>query len=113
MKTIIFLLLISFFNFGNNSNINYLKNVRHGQTLHSIESYFPNYHFKFYKKNEQLEISFAMLGYWEKAEGNVLWFMNDTLCEIILFKNLNEYTNFITNPEENFNIVIKEENLKL
>jgi hypothetical protein len=122
MKTflIIFLFFQCFFALAQSSVnsqpllINYKlpEDVRFGENYYDILREYPDYHFKFYKKSEE-KFSFAMLGYWYNKNGCVLLFNNDVLMHVYDFVNLNEYLDFITNPDEMDNIQIISENLIL
>ena len=112
MKTLIFLFVMSMFNF---SAVNSFvpKDVKKGEKLMVVEKKYPNYHFKFYKKAGEVKFAFSMLGYWGSKEGCVLQFTNDTLMCITTFKNYKQYEEYITNSNEITNITINEKNLML
>lgn len=120
MKAIVF--LISFFVFNVSIPNNVTKSsipddIEIGETIQNVEKCYPNYHFKFYKyincetKGEKELATFAMLGYWNKDEGCVLLFTNDTFIASNQFKKINDYEEYITNPDENQNIQIIADNL--
>jgi len=87
-------------------------NVNVGESFQNIEKSFPYYHFKFYKKSDK-DMSFAMLGYWNKNEGCVLQFNSDTLVGKFQFLDFQKYEEYITNKKENDYIVINQKNINL
>ena len=87
------------------------EDVRLGENYYDVLKEYPDYHFKFYKKEEKSDFPFAMLGYWYNERGCVLLFSNNVLMHVYDFVNLDEYLIFITNPNEIENIQIISENL--
>lgn len=88
---------------------------KEGTPMQDVLTTCPDYHFMFYKKTRegfQTEMTFGMLGYWNQSErkGYVLQFTGDKLVGRYDFDKFKEYSKFITNPEENENITIR--NLK-
>jgi hypothetical protein len=114
MKTLVFLFLAATLNYSSP------KEIPMGEKFKKIERMFSDYHFKFYKevttKSEAYPsppMCFAMLGYWNKTEGYVLVFSDDVLVLTVIFTNLNDYKEYITNTNEEKNITIKSKNLIL
>ena len=96
-----------------NNNDNPIS-LKEGTPMEYVMSQYPDYHFKFHKvlhDSPSYEMGFGLLGYWKDNKGYVLQFGYKGLVYTYEFNNLNEYKEFITNPEEKENIVIYETNL--
>ena len=113
MKTLVFLILILSFNVFPMTSVkdNLLPvDVQAGETIQNVEKNFPTYHFKFYKIFETefgeslTKMTFSMLGYWDKGEGCVLVFTNDTLIATNKFTNIKDYKEYITGSDNEWKV---------
>lgn len=72
-------------------------NIKIGMTYTQVEAKAIGIQFKYY--NKTLPMSFGLIGCWNKENGSVYQFSNDTLIHIQYFKKYMDYAEYLYNPK--------------